>query len=187
MPKGTRESIINAFFSLASKYPSNNHFTLTEIAKEAGISRQAIYQNHFNNYNELIQYIHEMIDTEIYEHIKRDMTTKDPISIFCDTIIPLLYSKRAWLRCLYNTSADPSWKYFLQKTYGLLLKENLCLIKINNNISKDFLEELFLLNILNIIQLWISQEFPTPPEVFKKQFLLLLGTPYLDFISEQKL
>lgn len=39
-----------------------------------------------------------------------------------------------------------------------MLKENLCLIKINNNISKDFLEGLFLPNILNIIQLWISQE-----------------------------
>jgi hypothetical protein len=68
-----------------------------------------------------------------------------------------------------------------------LLKENLCLIKINNNISRDFLEELFLLNILNIIQLLISQEFPTSPEVLKKQFLLLLGTPYSEFISEQKL
>ena len=51
----------------------------------------------------------------------------------------------------------------------------------------DFLEELFLLNILNIIQLLISQEFPTSPEVLKKQFLLLLGTPYSEFISEQKL
>lgn len=68
-----------------------------------------------------------------------------------------------------------------------MLKENLCLIKINNNISRDFLEELFLLNILNIIQLLISQEFPTSPEVIKKQFLLLLGTPYSEFISEQKL
>ncbi|WP_368386903.1 hypothetical protein [Streptococcus salivarius] len=68
-----------------------------------------------------------------------------------------------------------------------MLKENLCLIKINNNISRDFLEELFLLNILNIIQLLISQEFPTSPEVLKKQFLLLLGTPYSEFISEQKL
>lgn len=68
-----------------------------------------------------------------------------------------------------------------------MLKENPCLIKINNNISRDFLEELFLLNILNIIQLLISQEFPTSPEVLKKQFLLLLGTPYSEFISEQKL
>lgn len=46
MPKGTRENIINAFFSLASKHPSSTHFTLTQIAKEAGISRQSIYQNH---------------------------------------------------------------------------------------------------------------------------------------------
>ena len=100
MPKGTRENIINAFFSLASKHPSSTHFTLTQIAKEAGISRQSIYQNHFNNYDELIQYIHEMIDADIHSHIEQDLTTKDPITLFGDNIIPLLYSKRTWLRCL---------------------------------------------------------------------------------------
>ena len=94
MPKGTRENIINAFFSLASKHPSSTHFTLTQIAKEAGISRQSIYQNHFNNYDELIQYIHEMIDADIHSHIEQDLTTKDPITLFCDNIIPLLYSKK---------------------------------------------------------------------------------------------
>ena len=97
MPKGTRENIINAFFSLASKHPSSTHFTLTQIAKEAGISRQSIYQNHFNNYDELIQYIHEMIDADIHSHIEQDLTTKDPITLFCDNIIPLLYSKLAKL------------------------------------------------------------------------------------------
>ena len=128
-----------------------------------------------------------MIDADIHSHIEQDLTTKDPITLFCDNIIPLLYSKRTWLRCLYTTAADPSWRTFLQITYGKWLKENISPAKIDLQMPNPFLQELFLLNILNIIQLWISQEFPTPPEVFKKQFLLLLGTPYLDFISEQKL
>lgn len=183
MPKGTRENIINAFFSLASKHPSSTHFTLTQIAKEAGISRQSIYQNHFNNYDELIQYIHEMIDADIHSHIEQDLTTKDPITLFCDNIIPLLYSKRTWLRCLYTTSADPSWRSFLQITYGKWLKENISPTEVDLQIPKPFLQELFLLNILNIIQLWISQEFPTPPDIFKKQFILLLKTPYIEFVS----
>jgi len=61
-----------------------------------------------------------------------------------------------------------------------MLKENLCLIKINNNISKDFLEELFLPNILNIIQLWISQEFPLHLKFSRNNFyyylVLLIST-----------
>ena len=32
---------------------------MTEIAVEAGISRQAIYQKHFNNFEDIIEYIHE--------------------------------------------------------------------------------------------------------------------------------
>ena len=183
MPKGTRENIINAFFSLASKHPSSTHFTLTQIAKEAVISRQSIYQNHFNNYDELIQYIHEMIDADIHSHIEQDLTTKDPITLFGDNIIPLLYSKRTWLRCLYTTEADPSWRSFLQITYGKWIKENMSPTKVDLQMPKPFLQELFLLNILNIIQLWISQEFPTPPDIFKKQFILLLKTPYIEFVS----
>lgn len=143
MPKGTRENIINAFFSLASKHPSSTHFTLTQIAKEAGISRQSIYQNHFNNYDELIQYIHEMIDADIHSHIEQDLTTKDPITLFGDNIIPLLYSKRTWLRCLYTTEADPSWRSFLQITYGKWIKENMSPTKVDLQMPKPFLQELF--------------------------------------------
>ena len=178
-----RANTSNSTFSLASKHPSSTHFTLTQIAKEAGISRQSIYQNHFNNYDELIQYIHEMIDADIHSHIEQDLTTKDPITLFCDNIIPLLYSKRTWLRCLYTTAADPSWRSFLQITYGKWLKENISPTEVDLQMPKPFLQELFLLNILNIIQLWISQEFPTPPDIFKKQFILLLKTPYIEFVS----
>lgn len=31
MPKGTRENIINAFFSLASKHPSSTHFDMPPV------------------------------------------------------------------------------------------------------------------------------------------------------------
>ena len=124
-----------------------------------------------------------MIDADIHSHIEQDLTTKDPITLFCDNIIPLLYSKRTWLRYLYTTAADPSWRSFLQITYGKWLKENISPAEIDLQMPKPFLQELFLLNILNIIQRWISQEFPTPPDIFKKQFVLLLKAPYIDFVS----
>lgn len=45
MANKTRELILDAFITLARTNPQRTSFTMTEIAAEAGISRQAIYQN----------------------------------------------------------------------------------------------------------------------------------------------
>ena len=51
MAKDTRDSIVSAFISLAKQNPQRSSFTMSEIARQAGISRQAIYQKHFLKYN----------------------------------------------------------------------------------------------------------------------------------------
>ena len=67
MVKGTQEKIINSFFKLAERYPERSSFSITEIANEAKISRQAIYQKHFKSYEEIIDFIMQSIDTTINE------------------------------------------------------------------------------------------------------------------------
>lgn len=42
---GTQDKIINSFFKLAERYPKRCSFSIAEIACEAKVSRQAIYQN----------------------------------------------------------------------------------------------------------------------------------------------
>ena len=59
MALNTRDRILDAFFELADKQPDRSRFTFTEIAKEAGLSRQAIYKRHFNNTTEIIEYIRQ--------------------------------------------------------------------------------------------------------------------------------
>jgi len=66
MAKNTRELIIRALITLAKKNPQRSSFTMTEIAAEAGISRQAIYQKHFNNFEDIIEYIHEETNQDIF-------------------------------------------------------------------------------------------------------------------------
>ena len=66
MPKNTRDLIINSLITLAKKNPLRSSFTMTEIAAEAGISRQAIYQKHFNNFEDIIEYIHEETNQDIF-------------------------------------------------------------------------------------------------------------------------
>lgn len=59
MAKDTREIITAAFLKLARQNPSATSFNMTEIASEAKISRQAIYQKHFSKVEEIIDYIHK--------------------------------------------------------------------------------------------------------------------------------
>ena len=64
MANKTRELILDAFITLARRNPQRTSFTMTEIAAEAGISRQAIYQKHFNNFEDIIDYIHKETDQQ---------------------------------------------------------------------------------------------------------------------------
>mgnify|MGYP000883352427 CR=1 FL=1 len=77
MTKDTRNSIISAFISLAKQNPQRSSFTMSEIAKKAGISRQAIYQKHFHNYDDIIKYIHEQADQQIFQIFNKYCSRRD--------------------------------------------------------------------------------------------------------------
>ena len=96
MAKNTRELIIRALITLAKKNPQRSSFTMTEIAAEAGISRQAIYQKHFNNFEDIIEYIHEETNQHIFNVFNKYTPNNDgdPISFLADYILPLIYEKK---------------------------------------------------------------------------------------------
>ena len=113
MVKGTQEKIINSFFKLAERYPERSSFSITEIANEAKISRQAIYQKHFKSYEEIIDFIMQSIDTTINEQFLLFEEHNLSIEVFFSkVIIPELYKYRDWLRCIYSTSAIPNWRNY---------------------------------------------------------------------------
>ena len=126
MAKNTRELIIGALITLAKKNPQRSSFTMTEIAAEAGISRQAIYQKHFNNFEDIIEYIHEETNQDIFNVFNKYCPSNDgdPISFLADHILPLIYEKREVVNTLYTTQADPCWKEFLRGTYSEWVLKN---------------------------------------------------------------
>ncbi|WP_165212201.1 TetR/AcrR family transcriptional regulator [Streptococcus tangpeifui] len=190
MTKGTRENIINAFFILASKYPERSSFSLAEIAREAGITRQTIYKNHFNSYEEIIDYIQFATDRKI-DSLFSEFDGSQTIDCFlCYVIIPELYNNKSWLRYLYSTAADPKWrKYLQQKYYKWILKE-LTINCHNFQLDNIFISKWLVNSVLALIEIWISEEFPIPPEKFSKEFLNLINSPLSDFFlrenSQQK-
>ena len=70
MTIGTHENIINAFFRIAAKKDARL-ITMSDIAAEAHISRQAIYQKHFKTIDDIINEIHQIIYQNTYSILSK--------------------------------------------------------------------------------------------------------------------
>lgn len=161
MAKNTRELIIKALITLAKKNPQRSSFTMTEIAAEAGISRQAIYQKHFNNFEDIIEYIHEETNQHIFNVFNKYCPSNDgdPISFLADHILPLIYEKREIVNTLYTTQVDPCWKEFLRGTYSEWVLKNVN-YQLKYNFNKEDIAYIITTMAISFIEVWIRKDNP---------------------------
>ena len=188
MVKGNQQKILDAFYDLAMQNPNEANLSMSDLAKKAGISRQAIYKHHFNSVDDIIESIHESIDKPIYEmFLEYDtLENKDPFLFIADNIFPILYENRKWLKMLYSSSTDPHWTNYLKKIYTKWALEN---IKPNQSLvdlPDDFIISLLVHYVIANIEVWITQENPLPPQIFKEKFLTLVHTSIDQYISSEK-
>ncbi|WP_165212891.1 TetR/AcrR family transcriptional regulator [Streptococcus tangpeifui] len=180
MVQGSRESIINAVFRIASKNPDKSKLTMTEIAKEAGMSRQAIYQKHFSSVDEIFDYIHTSMTEEVFKTFKRSIADPSIHSIYeavARDVIPKVYQKRIQARILYHTSIDRNVFNFLEESYLQLLLEADNIHIINNSpLMTPSMIKIVINYIFALVGEWVAEDFPEPPEVFAKTFLTLMET-----------
>ena len=183
MTRDTRDSIVSALISLAKQNPQRSSFTMTEIAAEAGISRQAIYQKHFNNFGDIIEYIHDETNQHIFKIFNKYCPNNngDPITFLADHILPLIYEKREIVSTLYTTQVDPCWKDFLSKTYSEWVLQNVN-YKLKYNFSKEDIAYIITTMAISFIEVWIRKENPIPPKEFRETFIQLAKTSLCDYI-----
>lgn len=182
----TEENIINALFQLANKYPKRSDFTISEIAKEAKISRQAIYQKYFRNKNDILSYLHDMIDREVIKVLSNYKSDdNDPFIYFANKVLPAIYKYKDWLKYLYSTAVDPSWSLFLKERYYQWIVNNIS-FNTTNSMSQKFLAQIIVGNILSIIEAWMTQDIPDHPQKFAKTFLTLINNPLHNLIKIEK-
>ena len=105
MVKGNQQKILDAFYDLAMQNPNEANLSMSDLAKKAGISRQAIYKHHFNSVDDIIESIHKPVYEAFLEY--NTLTNKDPFLFIADNIFPILYENRKWLKMLYSSSTDP--------------------------------------------------------------------------------
>ena len=168
MPQDTRDKVVNALIELAEQNPEKSYFTFSEIAKQAGLSRQAIYKKHFSNVEDIIQYIRQTIMTPflpLYESYEEG-NGENPFCFFAQHMIPTLYEHRKWMKVLYTTAIDPFWSD--SKKLG---------------IPKEMATEIVVRWINSLIEIWIIKEEPMPAEDFAKLFLNVISTPMDQFIT----
>lgn len=176
MPLETRQVIIDALFRLAQRSPERTSFTLTEIASEANLSRQAIYQKHYRNVEDIIEDIYSQIATRTREKLTQLPPTPgvSPFKLLADELIPALYEKRDWLRIIYTSSLYTGWFQRLQGNYYHWLKPFVVDSCAELQIDSEILLRLLVGYIFDLFVSWLSQPFPLPPEIFKKKFLKLV-------------
>jgi AcrR family transcriptional regulator len=185
VPKNTRENILNAFLNLAMENPKKTNFTMREIAKRTHVSRQAIYQKHFKNPREIVLYLRQLIGADLrqaYEAYHSTQQSMNPFILVANTIIPVFYKKRKLVRCFYVTSIDPTWESFVADTYLEWALPRLTTRSEAFNLSDEDLLKILIHSVMAIIRIWISDEHPTAPELFKDDFFKLIQTPLFDYL-----
>lgn len=174
----TREMIINAVMRLALQNKQRSHLTLTEIANEAGISRQAIYQKHFNSVDDIFDYIHATIDEQILQVFQQKVLCLPPAELYHGIavhILPLIYHHREWLRVLYSTNIDLKWRHYLYERYASVTSEYLAKHPpLNTPFSQTMTVKLLTDHLITIISIWLSDEIPLHPTKFSPIFLELM-------------
>lgn len=181
----TRNLIINSLLRLAQRSPDKPKFTLTEIAIEAKISRQAIYQKHYRNVDDIIQDIYQQIATEARVTMVSTPPERgiSPFQRIVDDIVPVLYEHREWMKIIYNSSLHLSWATHVESFYRPWLCQYIQNSSSNLNIDKDILLQLLMGQITNLMVAWMSQPVPLSPIAFKQEFLrlvLIAPNDYLD-------
>ncbi len=188
MVNGTHENIITAFFRIAHRNPNKEEISLSEIADEAGITRQDIYAKHFSCVSEIKKEIYQSIDDQIYYHfieaLEKHSAQKNIYEIICIAIIPEIYEKRNWIKILYSSRIDSQWESFLKKRYiNLFSKYYADRLHTNTTMSLEESSDIICQYILSLFSIWLTSDLPDPPSVFEKKFLAILQIPPINLAT----
>lgn len=173
MAKYTREKILCAFFELVTENPQKTNFTISEIALKAGVSRQAIYQKHFRNFNEIITYVDDYIIVQVRQWCSQYNIEKDgnPMDYIANKLLPFVYENREYLKTLHTATVAKSFEDTIIVSFTEWASE---IIQPKGNefkLSQEVLTKIIVEQTVVIIKTWLLQDTPIPPKEFKEDFL----------------
>lgn len=178
---GTHENILNSFFKLAQK--GDFPITIYKIAREAKMSKQAIYRKHFKCVADIINEIHSILYKEVYYILKTFDKNNDLNKQLANELLPRIYKYHDWINILYQTDVDPTWKKFIKEQYLPLLLPYVNQIKKKMSVSSEFAQNYLLYSYITIISSWLCSPLPQPPKIFAKRFLRIINYSLIEILN----
>lgn len=185
--KDTHAVIINAALRVAYYQKDIRNITMNDIAKEAGISRQAIYAKHFSSVDDIFREVFMTIDNEIYKQFEQSLRKKDKdtsvFEIVAHDLFPIIYKHKTWLKILYTTTLNINFKAFLFERYVTLYKKY-CHTDITIEDSEISLVIPITEYVMGLISSWLSHDVPMSPTNFAEYFLKIIDTSPLKLVCK---
>lgn len=188
----TTERIFYAYLQVARCAESQKDISLAKIAEKLGVSRQAIFKNHFQNIPELTQSLHYYVDNKPYQLIKSFVDQQEGfrfhelMDFFAKTVIPALYEKHEFLGIFYSEVSDPSWAPYLNQRYVKILASYFDNAAGNQHgLSSTTLSTLLISQVMATLSIWLTKENPETPDVFAERFIYLFSHSMLDLSANK--
>ncbi|AYG00369.1 TetR/AcrR family transcriptional regulator [Lactococcus allomyrinae] len=184
MAKDTKQIVIQALLNIMSE---NGILNLEEITRRTGVTRNTIQKN-FNNQgiDGIFDFIYSQILTEINDRLFQHDPNELPIEIFADIVLNILWKHRDVIRILsISDRLHQAIIQFTELSFPWIKKRYELLVKINNLspiISPKKLYSLWNNHFFGIISIWLSEQYPVKPCVFKPKFCFLIRTSMYDLI-----
>ncbi|MDR0200060.1 MAG: TetR/AcrR family transcriptional regulator [Streptococcaceae bacterium] len=174
----SQQKIIDAFLIAVQEAKSFRSVSMLKVAKVAGISPQAIYRKHFNSIEDILKTLKRTIKRDLLDASQSRLEKNpgvSPFSVISEDLLPIFFKHQLALKVFYNYLGTKDLA-FLENVLSEFLSPNLgneCPEVIS---PPDFFPKLLVRMLLTILLEWLSQDNPTPPTLFRAQFLALCET-----------
>ena len=163
--------IFQAFAKVAQRTASFSDITIKAIAEEVGISRQAMYQSHFRNTDELLTSLYYYVDQDIQDEIKAVVTERagspSIIHHLVYAVLPLIYDKRDFFQILYSDKINSTWNGFMEDRYSdLLLPLFQDRLHMGVVVPATVQSKVIIHEFIGLVSIWMNQTEPVLPESF---------------------
>ena len=172
------QQIFEAFAKLALRKHENKELpqiTIAEIAKEAGISKQAMTKYHFKTLEELVDTMHRRMSLDIHSTFANFSPEQKicPITVMAEYVLPALYPWMNLIKAAYVAYADASWMEYVEKQNREWILPYVSEISKTLDVAPELIANLVTDNAVNIIKLWITPKYPKGPDEFSVIFTAL--------------
>ncbi|UQS84476.1 TetR/AcrR family transcriptional regulator [Apilactobacillus apisilvae] len=171
----TETSLINALVKLIDGKSLNN-INVTDLTREAGVGRGTFYIHYLDKddlvkkvedqlLNDIKYVLNNLVPEELKSFTKNDLATPSDIVI---KTLNYFYENSDLLSALLSENGDPYFigriKNIFNEVTDISLNEFNGTFKFTSKIPKDYVREIMLDHLMNIVVYWISKNHPEEPQ-----------------------